>query len=382
MSALHFTHPWLLWALLFAWLPMLALGVRQFAFPSLHGWRLPWTARILPWLLKGLAVTTLICLVMTMAGPYLEGGVEQRVGKGAEIVIVLDRSGSMSEGLKGRDVSRLDAETGKDDSQFLSKIEAARKVLLKFMQQRPGDTFGVVAFNSSPINVAPLSADRALAEAALMSAQSQSTGFTALSRALGMALEYFDGRPKTATRVILLVSDGDAIIEPEDQAILKQAFQYYGAQLMWIYVQGERETSILDTVIAGDNEIITEADRTFAASAQSASMHQVFSQLGMPYQAFEVQSEVGMRQAVQAIAKATNRPTRYAYRLPRQDLAGWGYGLCVVLITLLGWLRQQMLTAWVPAPLPPAFATAAQLPTVPWDATPSTEESHALSAKT
>lgn len=348
MSTVHFSHPQLLWALPLALLPLLALGVRQFAFASVQGWQLPWTARVLPWLMRGLAVLTLACLVLAMAGPYREGGLEQRVGQGAEIVIVLDRSGSMSEGLKGRDVSRLDAETGKDERQFLSKIEAARSVLLKFMQQRPGDTFGVVAFNSSPINVAPLSADRALAEAALMSAQSQSTGFTALSRALGMALEYFEGRPKTATRLILLVSDGDAIIEPEDQAILKQAFQHYGAQLMWVYVQGERETSILDTVIAGDNEIITEADRAFAASEQSASMHQVFSQLGMPYQAFEVQSEIGLRQALQAVAKATNRPTRYAYRLPRQDLAGWLYACTLLLLAMLGWLRQQMLTHWVP----------------------------------
>lgn len=362
MSVLHFAHPALLWCLPVAGLPMLALGVRQFAFPSVRGWQRSWTMRLLPWLLRMIAVLTLVCLVLSMAGPYREGGIEQRVGKGAEIVIVLDRSGSMSEGLKGRDVSRLDAETGKDETHFLSKIEAARAVLLKFMHQRPGDTFGVVAFNSSPINVAPLSADRALAEAALISAQSQSTGFTALSRALGMALEYFEGRPQTATRLILLVSDGDAIIEPEDQVILKQAFQHYAAQLMWIYVQGERETSILDTVIAGDNEIITEADRAYADSAQSASMHQVFSQLGMPYQAFEVDSEVGLRQALQAIAKATNRPTRYEYRLPRQDLAGWGYLMTVVLITLLGWLRQQMLTDWIPAatvPGQPLRATTA-----------------------
>lgn len=374
MSTLHFSQPALLWALPLAGLPLLALGVRQFAFPSVQGWPLPWTARAWPWLMRGLAVLTLSTLVVSMAGPYREGGLEQRVGKGAEIVIVLDRSGSMSEGLKGRDVSRLEAEAGKDESQFLSKIEAARTVLLRFMRQRPGDTFGVVAFNSSPINVAPLSADRALAEAALLSAQSQSTGFTALSRALGMALEYFDGRPRTATRLILLVSDGDAVIEPEDQAILKQAFAHYGAQLMWVYVQGERETSILDSVIAGDNEIISEADRARAASAQSASMHQVFSQLGMPYQAFEVDSEVGLRQALQAIAKATNRPTRYAYRLPRQDLAGWGYALSLVLMAALGWLRQQMLTCWVP----PAFAGASAV--MP-DSLDQNRESHALAAK-
>lgn len=361
MNTLHFSHPLLLWGLPIALLPLLYLGVRQFAFPSVQGWRLPWSARVVPWLLRLLAMFTLASLVLSMAGPYREGGTEQRIGKGAEIVIVLDRSGSMSEGLKGRDVNRQQAEAGESEDHFLSKIEAARAVLLKFMRQRPGDTFGVVAFNSSPISVAPLSADRALAEAALLSAQSQSTGFTALSRALGLALEYFEGRPKTASRLILLVSDGDAIIEPEDQVILKQAFEHYGAQLMWVYVQGDRETSILDTVLAGDNEIITEADRVFAESAQSASMHQVFSQLGMPYQAFEVDSEIGLQQAVQAIAKATNKPTRYEYRLPRQDLAGIGYIVTLLLLGLLGWIRQKMLTEWVKhAPSTPDFSHQAQ----------------------
>lgn len=348
MTSVHFVHPVWLWCLPVALLPILHLGVQRFDFPSLHGWQSAGWARLLPWLLRGLAVLALASLLVAMAGPYLEGGLAQRIGNGAEIVIVLDRSGSMSEGLKGRDYNRQDAEAGKSQTHFLSKIEAARAVLLKFMQQRPGDTFGVVAFNSSPISVAPLSADRALAEAALQSAQSQSTGFTALSRALGMALEYFEGRPKTATRMLLLVSDGDAIIEPEDQEILKSAFQHYSAQLMWIYVRGERETSILDTVIAGDNEIITQADQAFADSQQSASMHQVFSQLGMPYQAFEVDSEVGLRQAIQAVAKATNQRTRYQYRLPRQDLAAACYLFSLCCIAGLVWLRQHMLTDWVP----------------------------------
>lgn len=348
MTSLHFAQPAMLWAMPLALLPLMYLGVRSFKFPNTQGWKLPWHARLMPWLLRILASATMACLVLSMAGPYREGGIETRIGKGAEIVIVLDRSGSMSEGLKGRDVSRQDAEAGVSDDHFLSKIEAARAVLLKFMQQRSGDTFGVVVFNSSPINVAPLSADRELAEAALLSAQSQSTGFTALSRALGMALEYFEGRPKTATRVILLVSDGDAIIEAEDQAILRDAFQHYGVQLMWIYVQGEREQSILDTVLAGDNEIITEQDKAFAQSKQSANMHQVFSELGMPYQAFEVNSEIGFRQALQAIAKATNQPSRYEYRLPRQDLAGIGYLVTLIMVMVLAWVRQKMLTAWVP----------------------------------
>lgn len=348
MTSLYFFKPELLWFLPFALLPLLTNGINTFSFPGLEDWPRDWISETMRWVIRCLASLALVTLLIAAAAPYTEGGVTTRVGEGAEIVIVLDRSGSMSEGLKGREYNRQAAEAGESDAHFLSKIEAARSVLLNFMQQRPADTFGMVAFNAAPISVAPLSSDRQLAEAALLSAQSQSTGFTALGRALGLALDYFEGRPYTATRLILLVSDGDALIEKEDQEILKQEFMRQRAQLMWIYVRGERELSILDTVIAGDNEIITQADKDFAAREQSASMHQVFGQLGVPYQAFEVDSEEGFNSAITAVARATNKPTRYEYRLPRQDYGGYFYVAALLLLAVLIWVKRIEIKHWKP----------------------------------
>lgn len=344
----HIAAPGLLWLLPLALLPLLTHGVKRFDYPGLQDFPQDWTSDWLRWAVRGLASLTLACLILAAAVPYSEGGTVARVGEGAEIVIVLDRSGSMSEGLKGRDHNRQDAEAGKSDAHFLSKIEAARAVLLKFMRARPADTFGMVVFNAAPISVAPLSADRDLAEAAMLSAQSQSTGFTALGRALALALDYFEGRPYTATRLILLVSDGDALIEAEDQEILRNEFARQRAQLMWIYVRGEREPSILDSVIAGDNEIITQADMQYAAKKQFAGMHEVFGQLGMPYQAFEVDSEEGFNQAIAAVARATNKPTRYEYRLPRHDYAQYFYWAALLLLGGLIWVKHMEIQAWRP----------------------------------
>lgn len=348
MNHLHFFKPEMLWLIPIALLPFFQYGVKQFQYPGLADWPHDRFSMVCKWAVRLLASLTVLALVIAVATPFTEGGTMTRVGEGAEIVIVLDRSGSMSEGLKGREYNRQAAEAGKSDAHFLSKIEAARKMLSKFMQQRPGDTFGMVAFNASAISVAPLSEDRALAEAAMESAQSQSTGFTALGRALALALDYFDNRAYTATRLILLVSDGDAIIEAEDQAVLKQAFAEKRVQLMWIYVRGERELSILDTVIAGDNEILTQADEAYAQQQQSASMHEVFMQLGVPYQAFEVDSEDGFQRAIQAVAAATNQPTRYAFRLPRKDYAVYFYALSTVLIALLIAIKRLEINAWRP----------------------------------
>ncbi len=348
MSNLHFFKPELLWLLPIALLPLITHGIKKFSFPGLEDWPRDHLSLLLQWASRALASLAIVSLLIAAAAPYTEGGTVTRTGVGAEIVVVLDRSGSMSEGLKGRDYNRQAAEAGESSENFLSKIEAARAVLLKFMLARPADTFGMVVFNSAPISVAPLSSDRALAEAALLSAQSQSTGFTALGRALALALDYFEGRPYTASRLVLLVSDGDALIEKEDQEILKQAFSRHHAQLMWIYVRGERELSILDTVIAGDNEIITEADKTYAATKQSANMHEVFNQLGMPYQAFEVDSEEGFENAIAAVSNATNKPTRYEYRLPRRDFGQYFYMTTLLILACMFWLKKSEINIWKP----------------------------------
>jgi len=340
MNALHFFKPELLWLLPLTLLPFITYGVKQFSFPGLEDWPKDFMSDCLRWGVRALAVLTLICLIIAAAAPFTEGGTVIKVGEGAEIVVVLDRSGSMSENLQNDSQSV--------NTKPLSKIEASRKVLLKFMDQRPADTFGIVAFNAAPISVAPLSADRELAKAALQSAESNSSGFTALNRALAMGLDYFNGRPFTATRLIMLVSDGDAVIEPADRLILKQQFKQYRAKLIWVYVHAGVERNILDSVIAGDNEIVTNAEKDRVEINQNVAMNSLFEELDIPYQAFEVNSEAGLQQAVAEIGRATNKPTRYEYRLPRQDYAVYFYMLSMLLLGALFWLKHIEIKAWKP----------------------------------
>lgn len=322
-GGLSFANPWLLWALPLALLPLLFHGLRHHAHPSLIDLPIDWPSRVLQAGLRSLAAATVALLVLAAAGPYAGGGSVRHVGSGAQIVVVFDRSGSMSEPMA----------SGWDDTRKgESKIVAARRILLGFMRQRRGDMFGVVAFGSTPIAVAPLSDDRPMAEAALKSAEARSMGFTSIGRALGMALDYFRDRPYTAARLILLVSDGGAAIPPADRELLQSLFDSRRTSLIWLYTRGAREPSVIDGA---------------ASASQSLTMHQFFSQLGVPYQVMEATSTADVQNAIAQVGRLTNLPTHYEEQLPRRDLATPLYSLALLMLALLTAAKRAEVRRWV-----------------------------------
>jgi len=323
LTHLHWTYPWLLWALPLAALPLLDVGTRTFAYPRTSDWPADAASAWLRALLRLTGALSLATLVIASAAPFLEGGTQTLSGQGAEIVIVLDRSGSMSEPLAGA--------PGEDD-RHENKINAARRVLLAFMQRRPGDTFGMTTFNASPIGVAPLSEDRALVEAGLISAEARSEGFTAPASALALALDYFRDRPLTAARIVLLVSDGGATIKEENRIKLRELFNERHASLIWIYTRGAEEPSVL----APSRHMVSD----------SRTLHEFFSDLGSPYEIFEVTDSDGLEHAVAEVGRLTNLPTRYQQHLPRKDLAAPLFVLALVGICVLIVARSMEIWEW------------------------------------
>jgi mxaC protein len=327
LTNLHWTYPWALWALPLAVLPLLNYGARTFAYPATSDWPRDWPSELLQVLLRATGALTLAALIVASAAPYLEGGTQTLSGTGAEIVIVLDRSGSMSEPLLGAG----DSGSVRGETHGQSKIESARRILLAFMQRRPGDTFGMVTFNASPIGVAPLGEDRALVESALISAEARSEGYTAPARALGLALDYFRDRPLTASRVVLLVSDGGATINAANRAKLIDLFRERHASLIWIYTRGEQEPSIRVPK---------------AMASESLSLHEFFESFGTPYEMFEVTSAAGLERAIAEVGRLTNLPTRYEQHLPRQDLAAPLFVLALCCIFALLGARLMEVQTW------------------------------------
>jgi mxaC protein len=98
---MSFDAPWLLWLLPLAVLPLLASGTTALS----NGW-LAFAPRdrlsdVAGWALRGAAALAIAALVIALADPWRPEYSVERLGQGAEIVLVLDRSRSMDQGFAG-----------------------------------------------------------------------------------------------------------------------------------------------------------------------------------------------------------------------------------------------------------------------------------------
>ncbi|MFO1418437.1 MAG: vWA domain-containing protein [Methylotetracoccus sp.] len=255
----------------------------------------------------------LLSLAIAAAGPYGPEREVERIGRGAEIVLLIDRSSSMSENFTGRYLSG----SGKETKSFV-----ARQVLSDFVARRENDLIGIVSFSAAPVYVLPLTNDKPAVLAAINGSADRGHGVTNIASGLIMALDYFAGRPQTGTRIVLLVSDGAARIDDETRARIRQDFSETRAHLYWLYLRG-RSGVRLDERPANAGESTTP----------EYFLHEFFKSLGTPYSAYEADNAEAFERAVAEVGRRENEPLTYRERLPRSDLST--YALAAALLCLL-----------------------------------------------
>ncbi|MPS48347.1 vWA domain-containing protein [Methylobacillus sp.] len=310
--------------LLLALVPLLVRGHAAFPYPSIL--RLPedelslWIERVWRWA-GALAVAA---MAMALSGPYWGEQQLEKVGRGAHVMIVLDRSASMNDSF---------ADSAKHDSE--SKMAAARRVLQSFVRQSREDLLGMVTFSTSPILVAPLGGDREAVLAALRATEAGGMGFTAVARGLGMALDYFEGRPVTGARAILLVSDGGAHLDVKTQDLLREMFHRQGASLYWVYLRSANGVSIKNAPEGEDLDAYPEHQ-----------LHDYFDSLGVSYRIYEAESPRAVEEALADIAELKNQPVKYYEAAARQDLSWIFYLLSLLCAAALFALHLTEVKRW------------------------------------
>lgn len=199
---MRFLHPELLWLLLL--LPLLAfLKGRRGVAPALVFSSttllssLARARRVSPGrLLMALKLIALGLLMVALARPQLGNTTTEVNASGIDILLAVDISGSMQAmdfTLNGGMANRLDV---------------VKSVVAKFIEARPNDRIGLVAFAGKPYLISPLTLDHHWLQRRL---ESLSIGMVKDGTAIGSAIGTSTNRlrdKKSKSRILILLTDG------------------------------------------------------------------------------------------------------------------------------------------------------------------------------
>jgi mxaC protein len=309
--------PWLLAGLLLALLPLFNNGIRPTTYPWLAMLPSDPLSNVSSVLLRLCGMATIAALVLGLAGLHRTEQSRERIGYGANIVLLLDRSNSMDNTFAGK------TPEGADES----KATAARRLLTEFVKQRPHDLLGIAEYSTAPLFVLPLTENKQAIQAAINATATPALAYTHVSKGLGMALELFADQPLSGSRIVLLVSDGAAAIDPDSELQLRRYFKQQQVRLYWLFLRTANGPGLFDKP--------QDARDDNAGSMPERYLHLFFSSLAIPYQAYQAESPDAMRQAIADINRLEHAPLHYRERIPRQDLSASCYLSATGLLALL-----------------------------------------------
>ncbi|MCD4813500.1 VWA domain-containing protein [bacterium] len=197
---MRFANPW--WFLLLV--PVIGLGVLfWFRTRKPGGLRFPQLAginKILPQkivgsneMLYGMVAAGMVLMTVAMARPQFGTTTEQISGKGVDVVVCLDTSGSMQS----------------VDFKPQNRLGAAKEVAKIFIENRKRDRLGLVVFGGVAMTICPLTTDKRALLNLIDQVAIDMTGVdgTAVGMALATAAERLR-ESKAASKIIILLTDG------------------------------------------------------------------------------------------------------------------------------------------------------------------------------
>lgn len=145
-------------------------------------------------ILANLRWVALACFIVALAQPRLVRGESEVRASGIDIVVALDLSGSMR---------------SEDFGDGLSRIKLAKEVLGKFIDNRPNDRIGLVAFAKDAYIASPLTLDHDFLQQNLdrLDIGKIDENSTAIGSAIMAALNRLRDL-KDKSRIIILMTDG------------------------------------------------------------------------------------------------------------------------------------------------------------------------------
>jgi mxaC protein len=333
-----FSHPWALSALALALLPLLRGVAPVLSYSSLSLIPRDWISASLAWTLRSLAAIALVAMVLGLAGMHRAEVLVERIGKGAQIVVLLDRSRSMDQSFSaGR--ANVDPQLFQADERRREiKGVIARRLLKEFVAKRPQDMFGWVVFSTYAIRVLDFTQKSDAIQAAIEASNiGRGLSDTDIAEGLLAALGYFEDKPYTGSRIIMLVSDGGARIDHAMRQKLAYLIKRARVSVYWLYLRTYRSPGL-------------EPEQELPDAAQDLApehfLHRFFGSIGTPYRAYEAEDPASLQKAIADVNRLENLPLQFSEMLPRQDLDRRCYALALALVLVLAAAKAVEIKSW------------------------------------
>lgn len=357
-GAIDFAQPWALLLLPLAALPLLRRRRDTLLFPTLDWLPRDRAGRIAGFAWRALAVLALAGIVIALAGPGSPETTVTRTGRGAEIMILMDRSRSMDAKMKPSDWRTIDPHSllYQVDSRGEPKSAVARDLLSKFVEQRPDDRFALMFFSAGPMNVVPFTQHDAVVQAGITAGGlGRGLSDTNVGRALTAAIDTFTERAYTGSRIILLVTDGGAHLDEPTRKRIREGLQANRIALHWLYLRTlnapelDAEASAPPPAADGDGMDAIEARNAYYAqeSIAEVSLHRFFQSLPVTYRLYQADSPEDLAKAVAEVGRQQNFPLDFEERVPRQDHSRLFFSLAALCCALLLVYRSLLLRSWL-----------------------------------
>jgi mxaC protein len=334
---LEWQQPLWLLALPLAALPLLRSRRDTLVYPHLAWLPHDRLGRLAGALWRALAVLAMAAIVVALASPGLPQGQVLRTGRGAEILVLMDRSRSMDERMLPADWRGIDPTLLRHQasSRGEPKGEAARRLLATFVQERPDDRFALMFFSTRPMLAVPFTAHDDVVQAGIVAGGvGRGLADTHVGRALLAAIAQFDGRPYSGSRIILLVSDGAARLDDETQRRIAAGLLRQRIAVYWLYLRSVQSPRL------------DEGDEQARLAVPELALHRFFSGLRTPYRAYEADNPDDLAKAVADVGRQQNLPLDSWEQVPRRDLATPALALAAMACTGLLLLQAYRLRAW------------------------------------
>jgi mxaC protein len=334
--AYDFTQPAWLLLLPVAALPLLRRRRDTLAYAAIAWLPVDRVGRLAGLLWRVFAVLAMAGIVVGLAGPGRSGAQVLRTGRGAEVLILMDRSSSMDANTLQKDVKS----GGQFNASRPTKSAVVRGLLSEFVARRPDDRFALMTFSTAAMQVAPFTEDHALIQAGLQAtAIGRGLPDTLMGRALLAAIDAFEGRPYSGSRIVLIVSDGGARLDEAQRQRIAAGLARLKIGLYWIYIRSSPNSPDLTRDEAGTLD-----------SEEERALHTWFRSLATPYRLYQTDDAEAMASAMADIDRQQNLPLSWLEQVARVDHSPACF--LISLLCCLGLLacRALQLTGWQGSP--------------------------------